>query len=508
MRRITALLFFVLLLLNSLFVFAETEAQADARQQNTSRHSVERAPMSVSKAKGPVYQVPATNPLAVGGVAYGQNAQTDAWLRISTLNPSGATTLGNTGAGSYYGGDFDDSGLFAAVDNDLDRLVVIDTASGLITAVGTAGIVTGDTWTGLTYDATDGTWYASSTNGVTSNFYTVNPATGAATLVGNNAALALVIDISASPTGEIWAHDIGLDAIYVMDKSTWAETLVGSTGFDANFAQGMDFDATSGELYLAAYNNTVSQGELRLVDQATGAAALVGTLGAGTGVEVGAFGFPGSAADDADPNPVTSAGAYSDYTTPSSISLTWDDPTTYFNGDPLPASDFTVEISRDGAALASVAGGVGAYDDNSVSDGTFYEYTLVVKVTATDSMSTEASTGWTAGGSPIPSVPMSLAITDPGTGQLQANWTNPSTNIDGTPMDDFAAINLYENGTLLATFTRATTDTGTADSDLFTPAAGTNLYRITAVDNEGAGNESAQSNAAYSPIGLPFQDEF
>ena len=52
--------------------------------------------------------------------------------------------------------------------------------------------------------------------------------------------------------------------------------MIGSTGFDANYAQGMDYDDAAGILYLAAYNNSGSGGELRIADTSTGNTALVG----------------------------------------------------------------------------------------------------------------------------------------------------------------------------------------------------------------------------------------
>ena len=68
--------------------------------------------------------------------------------------------------------------------------------------------------------------------------------------------------------------------------------MIGPTGYNANLAQGMDFDPETGILYLAAYNNDTGSAELRTVDLSTGATTLVGPIGAGTGVIVTAFGIP------------------------------------------------------------------------------------------------------------------------------------------------------------------------------------------------------------------------
>jgi hypothetical protein len=70
---------------------------------------------------------------------------------------------------------------------------------------------------------------------------------------------------------------------------TGAGTVIGSIGFDADYAQGMDFEQVSGVLYLAAYNTTTSQGELRVADTATGNSVLVGGFPDGAQTDALAF---------------------------------------------------------------------------------------------------------------------------------------------------------------------------------------------------------------------------
>ena len=219
--------------------------------------------------------------------------------------------------------------------------------------------------------------------------------------------------------------------------------------------------------------------------------------------------FKGAAdADSLDPNPPENLAAYSDYTTPNSMLLTWNDPTTYFGGNPLSPSEFTIEIERNETQVASVPGGTGTYIDNGLVDGQLYEYKIYAKIMATDSTSLAASTSWTAGGSPVSASPDNLTLTNAGGGMLKAKWVNPSKNDDGTLLDDFTAINLYENGSLITTLTRSFSDTGKADSTVFTPG-GVNLpYYVTAVDNETPPNESVPSNIAYPPFSAPYLEDF
>jgi choice-of-anchor B domain-containing protein len=218
--------------------------------------------------------------------------------------------------------------------------------------------------------------------------------------------------------------------------------------------------------------------------------------------------FAGAAdADALDPNPPSNFQAYSDFSNPNSMLLTWEDPSSLFGGDPLSPGEFIVEVERGGVHVASVNGGVESFTDNGLNDGQLYEYLIYAKIVATDSTSRPAKTSWIAGGSPVPSPPTSFFVTEGGSG-VMLHWTNPRKNIDGTPMDDFAGVNLYEDGIFKFTFNRTSADTGKIDSSLFTPSPGVHSYYVTSVDNENPLNESVPSNVGYSPIALPFFDNF
>jgi hypothetical protein len=85
----------------------------------------------------------------------------------------------------------------------------------------------------------------------------------------------------------MYGVDISLDSLLTIDKATGATSIVGSIGFTANYAQGLDFDLDNNILYMAAYNynGVTGQGEMRIVDTTTGNTTLLGT-------------FPGSAEVD------------------------------------------------------------------------------------------------------------------------------------------------------------------------------------------------------------------
>lgn len=192
--------------------------------------------------------------------------------------------------------------------------------------------------------------------------------------------------------------------------------------------------------------------------------------------------------DDDDPNAPTDVAAYSDYNTPSEITLTWSDPTEFFGGDPLNAGDFTIEIERDGNLVGSIAGGTETFTDNGLTDGQLYSYEVYAKVIATDSTSEARSAEWHAGGSPVPAAPANLNCS-PTVSDVTLTWEDPTTQSDGTPLDDLAEINVYRNGALINTVAAGT------GSYVDSPPSGFSYdYHLTAVDSEVPANESAPGN--------------
>jgi len=149
----------------------------------------------------------------------------------------------------------------------------IDTTTGNFTAIGNPN-ATEANWGGLSWDATTNTMYAMAG----ANLYTINLATGAATLVapfsGGPAGM-LMIDIAVHPTtGQMYGNDIATDQLLSIDKATGAVTIIGPTGFATNFAQGMDFDPATGILYATLYTGG-GTGSYASIDLTTGAATRI-----------------------------------------------------------------------------------------------------------------------------------------------------------------------------------------------------------------------------------------
>jgi hypothetical protein len=178
--------------------------------------------------------------------------------------------------GGCFGGD---GNFYTSTVGDISgtpQIWIQDITTGAATLVGPTGLPGAEGFNGIAYDWTTGTYYGSS--GI--NLYTFDNTTGTATLVGpfNNIG-GLSIDIAVDCAGNMYMHDLGLDAIFSVDKTTGNATLIGSTGFDANFGQGMGYDHSDGTLYLFAFNNGTFTAQLMTVDVTTGLATMVADYG-------------------------------------------------------------------------------------------------------------------------------------------------------------------------------------------------------------------------------------
>ncbi len=210
----------------------------------------------------------------------------------------------------------------------------------------------------------------------------------------------------------------------------------------------------------------------------------------------------------ATPNPPANLAAFSNYTTPTSMQLNWNDPTTLVSGDTLEAGSYHIHVQRDGAWIDSVQSAVEQYVDTGLVDGQEYTYTIYAKLDSNGVSSQALSASWIAGGSPVPAPPVFFAIAG-NQQQVKIYWTSAAVNVDSTTMDDYAGVILYQNDLEVATFTRASGDTGIIDSGVYAPAVpGNYQWHITSVDNENPPNQSAPTAKLATPLGLPIVDQF
>ncbi len=253
--------------------------------------STGRAPQAAGAPTGGNEAPQGTFDLLGGALAYSLQIDLNTFLfelaSFSTDTPQTLNVIAGTGSDLLVGGDFlnGDFSTLYGLSYDFNQLVTIDTATGARATVGSTVPIGAHSWTGLAGDPS-GTLYASSCDIFQTAIYTVDTGTGAATLVGTTATAPCLIAIAINADGQMYGHDIVTDSLYSVDKATGAATLIGSLGYDANFSQGGDFDEESGILYLAAYNNGLGRGELRIADLMTGATTLVGTFGPTGSIEV------------------------------------------------------------------------------------------------------------------------------------------------------------------------------------------------------------------------------
>ncbi len=196
-------------------------------------------------------------------------------ITFDLASPGSLTQLAPTSSGDFIAGaDWADGTWYGCMYGG--GLYTIDDASGAMTLVGSSPDLSGLAWDGTTM-------YGASTTAL----YTIDLATGAGTMIGPMGNNALMIGIAANADGEIYGYDIGDDNFYHINKTTGAATVVGSLGFDFNYAQDMAFDRDNGICYLAGYTTT---GGLYTVNVNTGAATLVGNFAGGA--EVTGFAIP------------------------------------------------------------------------------------------------------------------------------------------------------------------------------------------------------------------------
>jgi hypothetical protein len=102
--------------------------------------------------------------------------------------------------------------------------------------------------------------------------YRINPVTGVATLSSTlNLVAGTVIDMAVDANGVFYGNDFTRDVLVRIDPITGVTTDIGPTGFNASFAQGMDFDFETNDLYATLYTGG-GTGQYVRFNLATGAA--------------------------------------------------------------------------------------------------------------------------------------------------------------------------------------------------------------------------------------------
>lgn len=195
-------------------------------------------------------------------IGYALRGDVDDSLYSVNLSTGAATLIGPVGFSDVEGLSFQPgTGTLFGVDDSLEQLITINLSTGVGTFVGNLGVSTLNP--SLAFDNAGNLFIADDTR----NFYSVNPGTGAATLIGSTGRD--ITGLTALGT-TLYGLDDGNNALVTINPGTGATTLVGSLGIDID-EPGLDFDA-SGTLFAIGDGTDIYR-----IDTSTGAATFVAT---------------------------------------------------------------------------------------------------------------------------------------------------------------------------------------------------------------------------------------
>ncbi|MGA9422661.1 MAG: DUF4394 domain-containing protein, partial [Rhodanobacteraceae bacterium] len=231
-------------------------------------------------ANGPAYGATFT----FSGYFYNQMPDLDAPGTLNQISPGDLWF-----AGAFVDNNFDQEYVISFPGN---QLLAVSTATGASQTIApVSGVANISNWGGMAWDPTSGTTYVIGydTGGI-AHLGTIDLTTGAVTEIGT--VDGLVIDIAIDPSGNMYGVDIIGDTTVAIDKTSGASQIIGSIGFNANYAEGLDFNEATDTLYFAGYNASSGTGNLYTIDLSTGAANLVGPIGSGDEMDAFAVAVP------------------------------------------------------------------------------------------------------------------------------------------------------------------------------------------------------------------------
>lgn len=248
--------------------------------------SGKRAPVLRGKDGKPLFTHIGPHPAGIAQVpSYGDGGGN--YDSFDAAAPDPFTTIGPIG-GDYYGGSFanDDFSKEYLIGYSTGGFASIDTTTGAVTVIN-PDPGTGFGCSALRWDASTSTMYGLCTDrsGPTTYLYTVDLTTGAFTQVGESDGVFLV-SAAFDQAGNMYGLDITGDQLLAIDKTSGAFQAIGPIGFNANYAQDIDFDPSTGVLWYAGYDGN-ALGVMYTLDTSTGLATEVAPFPNGT--EISAF---------------------------------------------------------------------------------------------------------------------------------------------------------------------------------------------------------------------------
>jgi len=224
------------------------------------------------------------NKQVYGYVAYaGSGTDPVGPTTFNLSTPGILNSLANQSALQFVNGGTWANGLwYGSVYNTVApyQLITLNPATGARTVIGDMGTY----MNGLSYNPANNTLYGVDAT----SLYSIDMTNAETALIGTNTGSINMINLAINSTGQAFAVDVTSDVLGSVNLTTGIFTTIGPIGFNANYAQDMEFDRETGDLFMTAED--LSSGWLGWVNQATGAVLKIGDFEGGA--EITGFAIP------------------------------------------------------------------------------------------------------------------------------------------------------------------------------------------------------------------------
>ena len=224
-----------------------------------------------------------------GYIAFDPEGTSGIWGGFADYDPSvieNFGTMGSTFGGAFAGGNV--YGFMYDSDTNDTRFYIMNADTHQVAYPGTSA---GRTVVAMAYNHAEGEMYAIAANDADGrSIYTVNLATGTLTEVaalnaGADTIMTLAIDGSGNAYG--LSYEANNAVLYSINLTNGNCTAIGGTGHGLEYVQATVWDHNTNQLFWAQYSKVATdKGQLFVIDPATGAATLCGTIGTGAEVTV------------------------------------------------------------------------------------------------------------------------------------------------------------------------------------------------------------------------------
>ena len=224
-----------------------------------------------------------------GYIAFDPEGTSGIWGGFADYDPSvieNFGTMGSTFGGAFAGGNV--YGFMYNSDTNDTRFYIMNADTHQVAYPGTSA---GRVVVAMAYNHAEGEMYAIAANDADGrSLYTVNLATGTLTEVaalnaGAETIMTLAIDGSGNAYG--LSYEANNAVLYSINLTNGNCTAIGGTGHGLEYVQATVWDHNTNQLFWAQYSKVENdKGQLFVIDPATGAATLCGTIGTGAEVTV------------------------------------------------------------------------------------------------------------------------------------------------------------------------------------------------------------------------------